>query len=236
MYRIGERCRGICQVSVNSSRPRLLPVGEASALLGIAPKTLRRWANEGRIPVVTTQGGHRRFQRDVLERIGHGPGHGPGHLGDDAAELADRIGEVTRAEHLRAGAPAGSGGMRAADRAAMRERGRAVLRALLEHLATRGRPAAHHLEEACVLGVEYGRHLARIDVPLVSVVTAFSGFNATLTAEVATTLRRRGPGGRDPVDLMVATQNASHRVLLAILQGYSETADGAVDQAAARLP
>jgi excisionase family DNA binding protein len=208
---------------VNSPRARLLPLGEASALLGIAPKTLRRWANEGRVPVVTTQGGHRRFQRDVLERIGRG---GPAAARSNAALLAERIGAMTRVASEHGGLDGEVGGIAdGADRAVMGDRGRAVLRALLDHLATRGRPAAHYLEEACVLGVEYGRHLARLDVPLLSVVTGFSGFNATLTAEVAVTLRRRGPGGRDPVDLMVATQNASHRVLLAILQGYSETAD-----------
>src|SRR5450759_3449953 len=44
-------------------------LGEASRLLGIAPGTLRRWADEGRIPVFTTPGGHRRFARSTLSAL-----------------------------------------------------------------------------------------------------------------------------------------------------------------------
>ena len=41
-------------------------LGEASRILGIAPGTLRRWADSGRVPVFTTLGGHRRFSRTVI--------------------------------------------------------------------------------------------------------------------------------------------------------------------------
>src|SRR5450759_971879 len=44
-------------------------LGDASRLLGIAPGTLRRWADEGRIPVFTTPGGHRRFARSTLSAL-----------------------------------------------------------------------------------------------------------------------------------------------------------------------
>jgi excisionase family DNA binding protein len=38
-------------------------------LLGIDPDTLRRWADEGRVPAWTTPGGHRRFDADALNRL-----------------------------------------------------------------------------------------------------------------------------------------------------------------------
>src|SRR5450756_2596768 len=44
-------------------------LGEASRLLGIAPGTLRRWADDGRIPVFNTPGGHRRFARSTLSAL-----------------------------------------------------------------------------------------------------------------------------------------------------------------------
>ena len=46
-----------------------LSLGPASALLGIDPDTLRRWADEGRVPAWTTPGGHRRFDADSLNRL-----------------------------------------------------------------------------------------------------------------------------------------------------------------------
>ena len=46
-----------------------LPLGQASRLLGVDPDTLRRWADEGRVPAFTTLGGHRRFERRALERL-----------------------------------------------------------------------------------------------------------------------------------------------------------------------
>jgi excisionase family DNA binding protein len=38
-------------------------------MLGIDPDTLRRWADEGRVPAWTTPGGHRRFDADALRRL-----------------------------------------------------------------------------------------------------------------------------------------------------------------------
>lgn len=38
-----------------------LPLGKAAARLNVHPTTLRRWADDGEIPVMLTPGGHRRF-------------------------------------------------------------------------------------------------------------------------------------------------------------------------------
>ena len=38
-----------------------LSLGKASRLLGVHPATLRQWADQGKIPVFRTPGGHRRF-------------------------------------------------------------------------------------------------------------------------------------------------------------------------------
>src|SRR5947209_20567617 len=41
-------------------------LGEAAALTGLSVSTLRRWADEGRLPSYRTQGGHRRFRVEDL--------------------------------------------------------------------------------------------------------------------------------------------------------------------------
>ncbi len=55
-------------VSSSASAEYLTP-GQAASLLHVSPKTLNRWAHEGRVPCIVTLGGHRRFRRDQIEAI-----------------------------------------------------------------------------------------------------------------------------------------------------------------------
>lgn len=43
--------------------------GEAAEMLHVSPKTVNRWAHEGRIACIVTLGGHRRFRREEIERV-----------------------------------------------------------------------------------------------------------------------------------------------------------------------
>lgn len=47
----------------------LLTPGETAALFRVKPKTVARWADEGRLPSVKTPGGHRRFRRSAIEAL-----------------------------------------------------------------------------------------------------------------------------------------------------------------------
>jgi excisionase family DNA binding protein len=55
-----------------------LTPGEVARLLHVSPKTVNRWANEGRIPCIVTLGGHRRFHRDEIEKVAEKMAGGPG--------------------------------------------------------------------------------------------------------------------------------------------------------------
>ncbi len=44
-----------------------LSLSEVAHVLGIHPSTVRTWADQGRLPVHRTQGGHRRFRRSEVE-------------------------------------------------------------------------------------------------------------------------------------------------------------------------
>lgn len=49
------------------SKNSLLTPAEAAKLLHVAPTTIRHWAQIGRLPFITTPGGHRRFDKnDIL--------------------------------------------------------------------------------------------------------------------------------------------------------------------------
>lgn len=44
-----------------------LSLGEVAEILGVHPSTVRNWADEGRLPVRRTSGGHRRFRRSEID-------------------------------------------------------------------------------------------------------------------------------------------------------------------------
>ena len=53
----------------NKSPSPWLGLNEAARQLGVHPATLRRWADDGEIPVMITPGGHRRFALAQLDRF-----------------------------------------------------------------------------------------------------------------------------------------------------------------------
>ncbi len=46
-----------------------LTPGQAARILGVSPKTVNRWADDGRIPCAITLGGHRRFRPDAIAAV-----------------------------------------------------------------------------------------------------------------------------------------------------------------------
>ena len=53
---------------VSADRSYLTP-GQMARILGVSPKTVNRWTNDGRVPCAVTLGGHRRFRADVIADV-----------------------------------------------------------------------------------------------------------------------------------------------------------------------
>lgn len=53
--------------SLSNRNLEWLSLGEAADVLGVHPSTVRKWADEGKLPVRRTPGGHRRFLRTEIE-------------------------------------------------------------------------------------------------------------------------------------------------------------------------
>ena len=51
------------------SRDNYLRTSDVARILKVSPKTVARWAKEGRIPYLATLGGHRRFPESVIEDL-----------------------------------------------------------------------------------------------------------------------------------------------------------------------
>jgi excisionase family DNA binding protein len=48
---------------------KFLRTSDVAKMLHVSPKTVSRWAKEGRIPHLSTLGGHRRFPATEIERL-----------------------------------------------------------------------------------------------------------------------------------------------------------------------
>ena len=46
-----------------------ISTGEAAKMLRVSPKTVARWAKNGRLPHILTLGGHRRFPRSAVAEV-----------------------------------------------------------------------------------------------------------------------------------------------------------------------
>jgi excisionase family DNA binding protein len=57
--------------------PSYLRTAEVAALLHVSPKTVARWAKEGKLPFMRTLGGHRRYPkakiRELLDQLREEP-------------------------------------------------------------------------------------------------------------------------------------------------------------------
>lgn len=56
-------------MSIAPPAPELLTPAEAAQMLRVQPSTILRWAHQGRLSVIRTPGGHRRYRRQQVLRI-----------------------------------------------------------------------------------------------------------------------------------------------------------------------
>ena len=214
-----------------------ISLGPASRLLGVDPGTLRRWADDGRVQVYTTPGGHRRFERKALERLAaeRRPGTGRRSTRPPARPLASLGATPARLQRIyrRSYAMPTTDGVDAvesvddADREAYRHDGRLLVAALVAYLDadvldTAGRADAE--TDAASLVDDLARRLAASGTSLTESVALFVTARRPFLAELAGLGRRRT---LDPARLGVLYEDASallDRLLLRLIATYQEAA------------
>ncbi len=56
----------------STEEPRYLRAAEVAAILYVSPKTVSRWAKEGKLPFMKTLGGHRRYPAAKIRELAEG--------------------------------------------------------------------------------------------------------------------------------------------------------------------
>lgn len=200
---------------------RWLSLGPASQLLGVDPDTLRRWADDNRVDVWTTPGGHRRFDRAALERLAADRG---GRAARPLSTMGASPARLTRVyrQHY-AGRPQQAVPTAADDeREAYRRDGRRLIAGLIAFLDampsdthTRARLEA----EACSVVDGQAARLARSGTSLTEAVSRFVAARQPFLAELARIGRRRS---LDPTRLADLYGDAS-ALLDRLLMRFIET-------------
>ncbi len=210
----------------NRPLPERLALGEASRLLGVDPDTLRRWADEGRVPAFTTPGGHRRFERRALERLiasrRTGPAGGLAGLGATHDRLnaayRRRYGESHGVEpDPRATVPV-------SERESFRDTGRLLVGALVRHLDGIGAARDEAERDAVGLACDLAERLAHQGVPLADAVSMFVSARRPFLAELSVMARRRGVDGARVSLLYDVSTGLLDRLLLAFVAAHAATA------------
>ena len=191
-------------------------------MLGVDPDTLRRWADNGKIEVFITPGGHRRFLKVTIDALlpRARPNRRPSlsSLGEPpdriAAEFRKRVRTELTDQDWRSRFDEGS--LRW-----FRERGMRMSDLLIGALDTTRRAGRERLlAQAELLGRDYGVETKRAGLSLGEATQAFLFFRARFMAEIAHVARRRSLETAQAASLFAEADGALDRIILALIAGH----------------
>lgn len=199
-----------------------MSLGEASRLLGVAPGTLRRWSDSGQLPAFTTPGGHRRYQRSLLERMLPRERQARPSLarsGMTPARLARAYRSEARSSSRQLAWVVALSGEQ---REWFRDHGRRLADALVTHLDSEDDLVADaSLATATAEAAEYGRKSADLGISLAQAVEGFLRFRLPFLHQLSLVARRRGFDGAATAELMEDAERLLDRLLIAAMNGHS---------------
>ena len=158
-----------------TDKSQWLSLRDACRQLDVSNTTLRQWADNGFLRVYRTPGGHRRFLRSDVESFANAPKKAQDHVRDDAIEgsalrkIRRRLGRNDVLQQPWYQSVEEEGKVR------MRLFGRRLLSLLLQESGARRR-RQELLEEAHLLGREYGTEMGERGVILKDTIEAFVFF------------------------------------------------------------
>ncbi|HCL26268.1 MAG TPA: hypothetical protein DHW65_08005 [Dehalococcoidia bacterium] len=160
---------------VFADKGQWLSLRDACRMLEVSDTTLRQWADSGYLRVYRTPGGHRRFLREDVEGLANAPEQTQEPGRDDAIEgsalrkIRRSLSRDTVVKQPWYQSVEEGGKMR------MRLFGRRLLSLLLQEAGPRRR-RQELLEEAFMLGKEYGTEMSERGVAVADTVEAFVFF------------------------------------------------------------
>ncbi|HMA35400.1 MAG TPA: helix-turn-helix domain-containing protein [Chloroflexia bacterium] len=195
-----------------------LSLAAAARLLGSPPSTVRRWADQGRLAVRRTPGGHRRFSRASVLALGPaaGPPAAPPLPADPLPWPLDPATLARQEWHVHFASPTEAG--------RMRELGQRLLGLLIQYLIRREEDA-RFLAEGREIGTAYGTAAGQSAASLPEMVEAFLFFRSSFMAlalQVPAAVQAKDAG--EFARLWQRADRFMNEVLLGTIRGYEAAA------------
>ncbi len=194
-----------------TEKSQWLSLRDACRLLDVSDTTLRQWADSGYLRVYRTPGGHRRFLRDDVDAFANAPGQAQEQGREDAIEgsaLRKIRRRLSREDMVK---QSWYQSVEEEGRVRMRLFGRRLLSLLLQETGPRRR-RQELLEEAHLLGREYGTEMSERGVTLKDTIEAFVFFRTMV-------LDSTNPGSWTRII------EAADRVLVGVADSYEKSGE-----------
>ncbi len=202
---------------------KLLTIAQAADLLGVHPRTLREWANQGHVHHIQTPGGHRRFlEADLLgflEKMGQGR---EDRSLATAARNAVRDAILQRPQSQPQPASGFPPDLSPEQRAAMRPIGRKLVGLVIRYAA--GHTEETVLDEARQLGAAYGAACRGTGMTVSQTVAAFNFFRAPIIDATFASERESGKSEPNKRQLYQRLDRFFNEVLLATVRAVENPA------------
>jgi len=200
---------------------RWISLKQASALLGVNPSTLRRWADRGQVRSFRTLGGHRRFSEESLQAL---IAEGRPQPAPDYQALAKAVAGRIRRQLRNQEAP-WLRSLKEEDREQLRLLGRRLLEVMARFLSRPTRRGRLR-EEAREIGREYGQRLAAAGISFHDALAAFFFFRRTILHTALEVARKGSFAVGDLAEISAQVGDLADEVLLAISQAFQPLPQG----------
>jgi excisionase family DNA binding protein len=196
-----------------------LNLSETAKILGVHPSTIRNWADQGKLPVHRTEGGHRRFKRSEIELWQQSQrANGP----DDAQMVVQKALKLTRFHITEGHLQAEAWYQKLDEDARMQYRfsGRNMMQGLIAYLSSDGDEAE---AEARSLGYEYATRGRRYGLSILDATQAFLFFRNTLLDAMLTVYEAAAVSSSRAWSDMFRKINAfTDRILVTLMDTYRD--------------
>jgi excisionase family DNA binding protein len=197
-----------------------LTIEEACKLLGVDQSTLRRWSDSGKVPVVRTPGGHRRYNEDDLRALMRGESRPRRRMSRQA--LTDLSISAYESDYISQART--RGWYTAYDRGQMdelRQMGRRLVD--LASRATSGRAERRQIdEEARAIGRRYGAISAEAGLAVDDAVEAFLFFRYPVIQTIARFIESEDLSQKRAGRVFADVSQFLDQVLIATVTAYTD--------------